>query len=229
MDCQRAREGFVDALTGNLGEAERAELRMHVEQCAACRAERDAVTGIWSALETLDAPAPLPSLPERFERRLRRESGKPRRSGWVWVAAGALAATLVLGFGVGYGWRARGAGDGPATGEAAPPGYLMLLRAGASVPATEARAVYHEYAAWARALASQNRLVSAEELADGGTWLIAGADEPTAHPTPQAASQPIVGFFWIQAASVDSAVAQAKDSPHLRRGGTIEIRAIQRR
>lgn len=228
MDCQRAREGFVDALTGNLPGAEVDELRAHVEGCAACRAETAAFSEIWRALGTLAAPAPLPSLPERFERRLRRVSGEPGTWWRSWPAVAGLAATLVLGFGLGYGWRTWRTG-GPVPAEAQPPGYLMLLRAGAPVPMSEARTVYDEYAAWGRALARNGRLVSAEELADDGTWLIAGADEPAASPTPQAASLPVVGFFWIRAPSVDSAVAAALESPHLRRGGTIEIRQIQRR
>lgn len=226
MDCQRARERFVDALTGNLRGAEVDEVWAHLEGCAACRAETETLQNAWHALATLDAPRPHPSLVRRFERRWPVAYAAQQRRWRAWVTVGGLAAALAVGFALGYGWRSAGSVNGEA---AAPPGYLLLLRASVSAPPSDPQAVYDEYAGWAASLSRDGRLVSAEELADEGVWLAAGSREPTANPAPEIAAQPVVGFFWIRAANADSAVARARESPHFRRGGSVEIRAIQRR
>ena len=225
MDCQRVREAFVDGLTGNLTDTEREEIQAHLAGCEACGAETARLSGTWNVLGSLEVPAPDPSLVERFALRLRR-AGLERWPAWrSWAAAGSLAATLAIGFAVGYAWRSVGPG-GSSPAAAPRPGYMLLLRGSGSVPANDAQAAYDEYAAWAAELARDDRLVSAEELADEATWLVADATEPTARPPAHALSEPVVGFFWIRAANADSAIAQALNSPHLRRGGTIEIREI---
>jgi hypothetical protein len=66
-------------------------------------------------------------------------------------------------------------------------------------------------------------LVSAEKLRDeAGRWLAPGG--ATVRP---AGRELVTGFFVIRARDYDHALELARQSPHLKYGGTIEVRAIE--
>lgn len=77
-------------------------------------------------------------------------------------------------------------------------------------------AIIAEYSEWAGDLARRGRLVSAEKLSETTDWI--GTD---ASPT-----SPVSGFFLIRAASLEEALAIARESPHAHYGGIVEVRAI---
>ena len=58
MDCEEARNRLADDLTGSLDEPERDRLRTHLDACAACRAEADALQDVWTKLGAIPAERP---------------------------------------------------------------------------------------------------------------------------------------------------------------------------
>jgi hypothetical protein len=85
-------------------------------------------------------------------------------------------------------------------------------------PDVEARLVA-EYAAWARGLQEEGKLLSAEKLADEPAELLGSGASPE--------GDRVGGFFLIRAASFEEAQRIARDCPHLRHGGRVELRAIE--
>lgn len=101
--------------------------------------------------------------------------------------------------------------------------YLLLLQSGAADDAgAEARRV-SEYAAWARGLRSEGRLVSAEKLADRERVLRGDGAS-----TSEAKGEPIVGYFVVRARDFAEAERIARSCPHLKHGGTIVLREIEK-
>jgi hypothetical protein len=159
-------------------------------------------------------PAPPPELEQRVLSALRAQGLLGPRAGARrrWVAAAALACFAV-------GWAARDVTARPQSPPDDGPLYLLLL---SPLPedgrAAEEQRV-QEYGAWARSLRRENRLVRAEKLGDESRVLGAGPG------TAADAS----GVFLIRAASMDAAMAVARECPHLRHGGSITIRGVDRR
>jgi anti-sigma factor RsiW len=89
-------------LDGALPAARAAEVSVHLESCAACRAERERLASAIAALGALPpAPGPSPFFATRLEARLARERAEARRS-WLdrlrWkITAPAAAAALAAG------------------------------------------------------------------------------------------------------------------------------------
>jgi anti-sigma factor RsiW len=106
MSCDRYREALADAAAGG-GPAP--ELEAHLEECEACREERDArrraLTVADAELERLLASTPSPDLSARIQRAVAADEGT--RSG---LSRGrpalAAAAALVMALGAITAWRA---------------------------------------------------------------------------------------------------------------------------
>jgi hypothetical protein len=254
MECERVREEFTERLTGSL-DAERAKVvDEHVAGCSACKAETDRLSELWKELGTLRAPA-ASGAAGRVERlidaRTHGASGvnaaaapaRGARARRLVVGTLAVAASLVLGLVLG---RSSARTPGIASNDAATttpgvtvpltpvkPQYLLLLhgpaqRAGgmaqwsAADSAAEA-AVVAEYRAWAGRLRDSGALVSAEKLAsDPVTMLSATGDTEL----PRGTADEIGGFFLIQADSAE-AFRIARECPHLKHGGTVQVRRIE--
>lgn len=178
---------------------------------------------VWSALGRV-APAGLSEdAAERIGRTLAAaathgsattEAGAPGRG----LLAASIAVALAVGGVGGYGIAAVvGQETVPAGRE-----YLLLVH---ETPETRgmvaeggADVVVEEYARWARSLASEGRLVSAEKLTDEPGWVGRNA----------AASSSISGFFLIRADSRAEALRIARESPHAAHGGVVEVREVER-
>ena len=151
----------------------------------------------------------------------------PSRWGWpgvAWVAAPALV-SLALGLLIGASW-VRGGAD-PA-GEL--PRYLLILRSGDEFkPEATPEAHRAEYADWAVNTLPRGTFLSGEELAENGWALRRIRGTVEANPLDKATDsrEPVAGFFLIQAANAESAVTMAKTTPHLKYGGTVEVRPIK--
>lgn len=168
-------------------------------------------------------------LEERTVERLRAEGlvGR-RRTRWSLSWAAVVTGAFLAGIAVGE-WGPTGGGpeDRSPDVAAAPAGgrYVLLLREGPSyrsAPTPDAeRDRVAEYAGWARGLASEGRFVDGEKLS---------MEERVATP-PEAGSAddagPISGYFVIEAGSYEEAVQIARDSPHVRHGGVVEVRPIE--
>ena len=134
----------------------------------------------------------------------------------------SLMLSLVVGYGIGA--RSLAVPDEQVDLE-----FLLLLREPMNPPPgvvlPSAADAVREYGEWATQLARRGLLISAEPLEDaGGVWLSGlggamSATDPGNAPT-------IGGFFLIRADDVESALETARESPHLKYGGTIELRAV---
>jgi len=190
-------------------------------------AERDALAGLD---RQVDPPA---SLEERTVTALRREGllrdRRPRaESAWLRPAWAAVAVALVLGAGF-----AVGRWSGPSPDGETPADFILILRAGTedSQPEDEAELMrrVEEYTVWAQVAGQSGSLVAGEKLQDGGRLLERSGDGLEAVALARVAEPGSVqGFFLIRSASYEEAVRVARDCPHLRFGGAIELRKIER-
>lgn len=196
--------------------------------------DRDALEG-WGA----DWKAP-PSLRKETVRAARERGllkGMTMNSRRLWFAAAAIAAFLV-----GYGLGGRSAGrpevimessksEAPPAAAAGPQYALMLFENNSyQTPAGEAEmeARIGEYTNWARTIAEAGRFITGEKLSDEGRWCrIEGGAMAVATPAIDPARGALAGYFVVGAGSFDEAMELAKGCPHLKYGGSVEIRRIE--
>ncbi len=230
MTCEQAAQHIIDDLTGNLAPAEARQLRDHLATCDACRAEAGGLEQTWADLGRLASPAAGPSGVARLAERLapsdgagRAPVGSRRR---LAPMALALAASVLVGLFAGY-QAGRAGGDAPVQ-----PGlgseYLLLLRGppgGLRVAGVSESELVEEYRDWALALQEEDVLLGAERLAaSSGLW-VAGVEGRRV--APELADAPFIsGYFLVRVPDADAALAAARLGPHIKYGGTIEIREI---
>ena len=112
------------------------------------------------------------------------------------------------------------------------PRYMLFARDdvewGKDVSAKEMQRIVERYIAWTQGLAEKNRLVLSHKLVDGdGRVVRGGGGKPMVADGPYVETKEVIGGFWIvEAADYDEAVALCADSPHLE-FGALEIREIE--
>jgi hypothetical protein len=161
-------------------------------------------------------------------------------TGWWWSAA---AAVVVVAFILGMGVGARRGGPA-ATRTAAAPAvaaapampatggrYAIFLfeNSAYETPATESamKERVAEYTEWARSLARSGRDVSGEELSgDGRFCRLEGGALQSSQPVANEKRGVLSGYFMIGAKSLDEALEVARTCPHLKHGGSIEVRPL---
>jgi hypothetical protein len=172
------------------------------------------------ALETLRVgEAPPPALEEATVSRLRREglvAGGSRRA----LAVKALAAAAALGLfaaGLAVGRRIPAA----AGAEAGPRFALFLYDAPGEPAMSEAQMQERvsEYRNWAIGLRGRGASIRGEKLQPGRVERL-GPAAP--------GETPLGGYFVISARDWPAAMEVARSCPHLRHGGTIEVREIEK-
>ena len=125
MACERYKVSLADAALGELEPAPEAELRAHLENCAACRAAFDAERRLVAAIDwgvaASVAAEPSPELAARVRQRIEavRVPARPWFAGswigrWVPAAAGALVVLALVTM-----WLARREPARPGTPESA--------------------------------------------------------------------------------------------------------------
>jgi len=114
-----------------------------------------------------------------------------------------------------------------APGRADEPQFLLLIaedsRYTPPADSTEARARVSEYGAWAGRLAGAGKLVSAGELAATGADVRAEGSTVSVIDSRAGA---VSGYFLVRAESLAQAERMAAESPHLKYGGTVVVRAV---
>jgi hypothetical protein len=242
MECERVREEFVERLTGTLDAERSRAVDGHLASCSACRAETERIRELWAELGTLRVPV-LGGAAGRVGRLIEARGGGsappsaasrslvPR----VAMAAGALAVALLIGVMIGRRPTRETTGQVPPNASATSPKerYVLLLHGPArTAPGTPAQAtadsvaeqaVVAEYRAWAVRLRDSGALVMAEKLADDPLTMLTAAG---ATQMPRNTADELGGFFLIQADSAE-AFRIARECPHLRHGGTVQVRRIQ--
>ena len=146
-------------------------------------------------------------------------SGPGRR--WLQVAAGLAACLGIFFAGVEIGARRS-----PVPSQPAGERFILLLYESAAyvhaAPGGERERIA-EYSTWARGLSQSGEFVTGEKLKDGEVLLGSSA-------LPVGRDQPgsLGGFFIIAARDPEQAREIASTCPHLRHGGWIVIRQIDR-
>ncbi|HVG28540.1 MAG TPA: YciI family protein [Pyrinomonadaceae bacterium] len=175
---------------------------------------------------------PPASLEERVVGSLK-EAGliRPRRASLMGApaVAAAVAASLAL-FVLGVAAGARLFAEPGEKAQA--PEFMLVLRA---LPAREEgtredemRRV-REYSAWAGELRRSGLLVGGEKLEDDARVLRdVGGRVAVSEGHAQVPGESIAGYFLIQARDYQHAVTIAEGCPHVRHGGSIEVRRIAR-
>ena len=231
MTCDDVRSRLIDALVTNRAPNDPV-LLSHIESCPACRAAQTDYVALWEELGARSMPEPSPDAAARFARRLATSGLAPRarvgKMAHAWWFGAAVAATLVvalIGYRVGTQHATTDSLADVASADNAGPTFLLLLHVDSTFrrgePPVKQAALVAEYAAWANNLGAET-FVGGERLAENDrTWL--GA--PTAESTQ---SDHVDGFFLIHAKNLGAARAIAASCPHLRHGGRIELREIDR-
>jgi hypothetical protein len=215
MKCEHAVDLIVDSLMDSLEDGPQEELAVHIRSCPSCAVEAEKMKAMWDGLGELSVPKPSPRAAYALGRRL--SDGRSRRRWAPPLQAAAAVALLLLGGAGGFFARGGGSPPGAPTGTS----FLMLVRGDEPQGAVQGEALVQEYQAWAASLANDGRLAGANKLMDEpGRW-ISGA----AAGDPRTQSD-VSGYFVVNAASYGEAMAIAQSSPHIRYGGTFEIREI---
>jgi len=253
MNCDQFREALAADL--DFEPARRDEAVAHAAGCAACRAladaaewlrrdlelEREVVATAADAVEG-EAPARHFDLVLAAWRSAAAEaSGDRGARRWRRVAAALL-------------WMAIGAaGGGFAVNRWAPPRaalpvsepvddsprfFLAMLerfsKSLAPPPTAPASAdteerIVGEYVAWARSMHERGILVDADRLSDESyAYLHVRGGKIVVEDDLLDSGSHLGGFFLVRAKDLDAAIALARESPHLKYGGEIEIRAVVR-
>ena len=93
------------------------------------------------------------------------------------------------------------------------------------------QAFAQNYADWAVNKLPRGAFLSGEELNETG-WELRRAGETVQSNLLEAGTElggQVAGFFLIQAVDIDTAVGFARTTPHLKYGGTVEVRPIAER
>ena len=112
------------------------------------------------------------------------------------------------------------------------PKYMLLLHDNpasfANVSPEQMQKVIEKYMAWGSKLRQAGLMHAGDKLTDEPGKIVRRRDgQVRVTDGPYSETKEILGgYFTVQAASYDEAVALTKDSPHLEYGGTIEVRQV---
>jgi hypothetical protein len=171
-----------------------------------------------SALRDLAAgPEPPASLENAAVERLRARGliARRNRRGIPWLAA-AAAAIALFAAGLYVGSRRP---DAPAA--AALPRYVLFLYDApdeAALSPAEMGQRVEEYRNWARGVRERGAEIQGEKL---------GLETRLLGPGLGAPAGVLGGYFVVSAKDYETALAIARSCPHLKHGGTIEVRPIE--
>jgi len=206
-----------DYLDGHLEAAEVRALEAHLAGCGSCRALLSDLRRITAAARALPERAPGRDLWPELALRLGGGRRASRRGLVLAFAAGVLAT-------LGVAWLLGRGGEEARV--AATERYLLLLHdppeLDAGLDAAAHAAVVERYASWGRELGA--RCLDGEELEPSGLELLPG-EEPRALPE----GTRVGGYFVLAARDRAEALEMARSTPHLERGGWVELRRIRER
>jgi hypothetical protein len=110
-----------------------------------------------------------------------------------------------------------------------PPLYLLLFRAtrwDKGLSPEEIQKVMNQWTAWYERLCQQGKLKGGHPLTDQAK-VVSGGKKTTVADGPYAESKEAIGgYFLLQLADFDEAVAIAKECPGLKHGLTVEVRQV---
>ena len=104
-------------------------------------------------------------------------------------------------------------------------GYMMILKEDAQFVPGDPMEMFEEYAAWMEGLFEKGVQITGQELKDTA-WEVNAQGTKT---LGSEADTRVTGYFIIQADSEEEALAVVRDNPHLKYGGTIELKSYMNR
>ncbi len=107
------------------------------------------------------------------------------------------------------------------------PDFMLLFRGGEAKTKSpeEMQQIVQRYITWVKQLRTQGSFKAGDELQPNGR--IVRSDHGSLTDGPFIETKDAVGgYFLVEAANYDEAVAIAKASPNLENGGTVEVRQI---
>lgn len=140
-----------------------------------------------------------------------RDAGLIRSSRLRWILA--AAAMIVVGFLGGALWSRPQPVQGPE--------FILLLHGAASAAPVSPEVIQgrvNEYRQWAQGVRASGHVISGEKLRD--SRIVVGSSS--------AASGSVQGFFRVAPSSAEEAERIVRSCPHLKYGGWIELREIQK-
>jgi hypothetical protein len=159
---------------------------------------------------------------------------RPRRSNSRWFSRQlvyAISGLLIFVFGaaVGVWWqtsfRQRVVTDDHGLAE-----FMLVLNSLPNEPAdnsAEGRQFFEEYKSWAHKMGEKGLLVGGEKLENEMRQLKLVNGKTMVATTQSGGNESaIAGYFLIRAADYQQAIDIAGDCPHLKHGGTVEVRRI---
>ena len=182
-----------------------------------------------AAIADLEAPADLEPrviAAMKESKLITTRAGRGRRGLRVFAAAAGLAVVAFLaGFAVGEkDTPPQAAVPGPGGDE-----FVLFLRESEASAPESAEAVeqlVNEYRSWAVRMHEEGKLIGGEKLDLGGVVLQPTSGVPaTRRWTPEESF--LGGYFIVRAVNYEEAARIATTCPHLKYGGTIEVRRIE--
>jgi hypothetical protein len=167
---------------------------------------------------------PPPELEERIVQSLKKSGLLQSRGSSIprsWMIAAALTFTVLIGFAFYLGEKH---GNRPIA-QPTQPLFVLFLYEKQPAPVHDSHVT--EYSNWIRSIRASGRIANGEKLKNDGRVLqILGKDLKVQGEPLQPQNMLLAGYFLIEAAGYEEAVQIASNCPHLKYGGTIELREI---
>ncbi len=148
---------------------------------------------------------------------LLRKSPGPRRR---WLPLAAAVAGIALFAGGYFFGRSQGGPEGQIRPEL---GYMLLLHEDSRFRPGEPMEMFEEYKAWMEAVGSRGVAITGQELRNEALVLDPDGTPDTDEP------ERTTGYFLLEAATMDQATEIARSIPHLKYGGSVEVKAFMNR
>ncbi|MDX9858012.1 MAG: YciI family protein [candidate division Zixibacteria bacterium] len=107
------------------------------------------------------------------------------------------------------------------------PQYMLLIHNGdwEELSPEQMQQTIQRYIAWVRTLREQHRFIAGDELKNTGRTLVVKNGQIVDGPFTET-KEIIGGYFIIEAADYDEAVAVTRDCPTFAHGGSVQVREI---
>ena len=105
--------------------------------------------------------------------------------------------------------------------------FMLLLKGGdfTGYSPEESQKILQDYLGWSQKLRTQGKYKGGDELKEGGR-VVSVADGRVVDGPFTETKEVIGGYFLIEEPGLEAAIATAKDCPHLKYKGRVEVREI---
>ena len=171
---------------------------------------------IFSQLKKEEMPSP--ELEKRLIRQLKSENlikNTLTMNTYLKWAASIAAAVLIFFVGNMVGKRSSVISIDPNLG------YMLILHEDEKFQPGEPYEMFREYAQWMNNTFEKGISITGQELKNEATWI--DAEKNVEHLTASATNK-VTGYFVLEARSLEEALEVAKNNPHIKYGGSIEVK-----